>query len=95
MTYREVLRSFDFGSALTLDQATKMQGGEIMPTVASIIIAIGVVAASLLVTASALPPPCRCGAGAGHCVVLDGRGNRICTYPNGKKCSFSGPGENC
>jgi hypothetical protein len=82
-----------------------------MRTVTSIMMAIGVVAVStclggslataqtsaprLVVAASRLPPPCRCGAGAGRCVVLDGRGNRICTYPNGKKCSFSGPGENC
>jgi hypothetical protein len=81
-----------------------------MRIVTSIMIAIGVVAVStcfdgslaaqsgapgLVMAAGSLPPPCRCGAGAGHCVVLDGRGNRICTYPNGKKCSFSGPGENC
>jgi hypothetical protein len=82
-----------------------------MRSVTSIMVAIGVVAVStclagslaaaqssapgLVVTASRMPPPCRCGAGAGGCVVQDGRGNRICSYPNGTKCSFSGPGENC
>ena len=82
-----------------------------MRSVTSMMIAIGIVAAwtcvdgslaaaqprapGLLVVADRMPPPCRCGAGASRCVVLDGRGNRICTYPNGTKCSFSGPGENC
>ena len=71
-----------------------------MRTVTSIMIAIGVAALSTFfdgspARASRVPPPCRCGAGASHCVVLDGRGNRICSYPNGAKCSFSGPGENC
>jgi hypothetical protein len=81
-----------------------VQGSKIMRTVTGIIIAMGFVAVSTCFdgsraaaqdTASRMPPPCRCGAGASRCVVLDGRGNRICTYPNGKKCSFSGPGENC